>query len=199
MNFFNYSLRNSNRYENTNMPARIQVYCFIVMKTPICNFDAKTGILCNKCDSRLKLGHITEGDVQASIKMAKLAQKNQDIDKFTLVAAHNIDDEIILIMKNSDVTVIRSNEKIMDLIKKEFDNKVWFVESGASDKRFLENILFPLKISLMNMVWLPDGNKLTKIIVSNYNKIDVQVKKIQEIARKIKNIEVIIEFGDNSK
>lgn len=168
------------------------------MKTPICNFDAKTGTLCNKCDSRLKLGHITDADVQASIKMAKLSQKNQDIDKFTLVAAHNIDDEIILFLKNSDITLIRSDQKILDLIKKEFNNKVWFVESGASDKRFLENMLFPLKISLMNMVWLPDGNKLTKIIVSNQSKLELQEKKIQNIAKKIKNIEVIIEFGDNN-
>ncbi len=167
------------------------------MKTPICNFDAKTGILCNKCESRLKLGHITEGDVQASIKMAKLAQENQDIDKFTLVAAHNIDGESILIMKNSDIMIIRSNQKILELIKKEFDNKVWFVESGASDKRFLENILFPIKISLMNMIWLPDGNKLTKIIILNPSKLDVHVKKIQDVAKKLKNIEVIIEFGDN--
>jgi hypothetical protein len=55
------------------------------MKTPICTFDAKTGILCNLCESKLESGQITQSDVESSIVLTRLAQKNSNINKMTLV------------------------------------------------------------------------------------------------------------------
>ena len=55
------------------------------MKTPICSFDAKTEILCSKCESKLKSGHLSIGDIEAAMKLTKLVDKNNIIDKFTLV------------------------------------------------------------------------------------------------------------------
>jgi hypothetical protein len=47
-------------------------------------------------------------------------------------------------------------------------------------------------------VWLPDGNKITKIIVSNKKnqnkKVDTNI--ITKIAKEIKNIELLIEYTD---
>ena len=63
------------------------------MKTPICSFDAKTGSLCSKCESKLKTGHLSVGDVEASIKLTRLAEKNNILDKFTLVGAYKIEEK----------------------------------------------------------------------------------------------------------
>ena len=168
------------------------------MKTPICSFDAKTEILCSRCESKLKSGQLTEGDIEASYKFAKLAQKNGEIDKFTLVSAQKIDDEIVVYLKNSDMVYLRSNSQILEKIKKAFENRIWLIESGSSDKRFLENLLFPIKISLLNLVWLPDGNKLTKIIIPT-QKTKIEIEKLKKIAQTIKKIELIIEFEKGSK
>jgi len=94
------------------------------VKTPICAFDAKTGILCNMCESKLNSGQITECDVKGSIILTKLAQKIPEIDKMTLVHSKEIDDEIILILKPSDVRVIRSNTKLYDLIQNSFKKRI---------------------------------------------------------------------------
>ena len=37
------------------------------MKTPICSFDAKSGILCGTCENKVKNGSLTKGDVEVSI------------------------------------------------------------------------------------------------------------------------------------
>ena len=166
------------------------------MKTPICSFDAKTGILCSKCESKLKSGHLTEGDVEASIKLTKLAEKNNTIDKLTLTGAYNLDEGLILVLPTRDISIIRSDENIMNKIKEEFKENIWIIETGASEKRFIENLVYPVKIDSINLVWLPDGNKLTKIVISekkNKNKI-VEEVKIKGIASKIKNIELLIEY-----
>lgn len=166
------------------------------MKTPICSFDAKTGILCSKCESKLKSGHLTEGDVEASIKLTKLAEKNNTIDKFTLTGAFKLDEGLIMVLPSQDISIIRSDGNIMNKIKEEFKENIWIIETGATEKRFIENLVYPVKIDSINLVWLPDGNKLTKIVISekkNKNKI-VEEVKIKGIASKIKNIELLIEY-----
>jgi len=166
------------------------------LKTPICSFDAKTGILCSKCESKLKSGHLTEGDVEASIKLMKLAEKNNTIDKFTLTGAYKLEEGLIMVLPSSDISIIRSDENIMNKIKEEFKENIWIIETGATEKRFIENLVYPDKIDSINLVWLPDGNKLTKIVISEKkNKIKiVEEVKIKRIASKIKNIELLIEY-----
>ena len=64
----------------------------MVLKTPICTFDAKTGILCDVCEIRLESGQITSSDVDGSMILTKLAQRNSEIDKMTLLGSKEIDD-----------------------------------------------------------------------------------------------------------
>jgi transcription antitermination factor NusA-like protein len=168
------------------------------LKTPICSFDAKTGILCSKCESKLRTGHLSVGDIEASIKLTQLADKNNIIDKFTLVGAYKIEERLVLILPTADISTLRSDNELSNKLKKEFNNNVWFVESGATERRFIENLIFPIKISSINLVWLPDGNKLTKIIVSNKKNQNkkVDTNNITKIAKEIKNIELLIEYTD---
>jgi transcription antitermination factor NusA-like protein len=168
------------------------------LKTPICSFDAKTGSLCSKCESKLKTGHLSGGDVEASIKLTRLAETNNILDKFTLVGAYKIEEKLVLILTPSDISILRSDIELLNKIKKEFNDNVWFVESGASERRFIENLIFPIKISSINLVWLPDGNKLTKIIISNKKNQNKKIdsNNVTKIAKEIKNIELLIEYID---
>ena len=165
------------------------------MKTPICAFDAKTGILCNMCESRLNTGQITEYDVKGSIILTELAQKIPEIDKMTLVNSKEIDDEVILILKPSDVRTIRSNSKLYDLIQNSFKKNIWIVESDATDRRLLENLFYPARINNINFIWLPDGNKLTRVVIDKKinNITNNKIEIIKKISLTIKNIELVID------
>lgn len=166
------------------------------MKTPICTFDAKTAILCTKCETRLRLGHLTDTDIEGAIKIAKLAERNQDINKFTMTAASRVDKDFIIALSGLDISTIRSNSALLKTFEDEFQSKVWFVEAEATDRRFIENLFFPAKVLAVNMIWLPDGSKLTKAIISTSNKFESQlnIEKIKQIAREIRNIELLVEF-----
>jgi hypothetical protein len=79
----------------------------------------------------------------------------------------------------------------------EFKSKVWFVEAEATDKRFIENLFFPLRVLTVNLVWLPDGNKLTRVIIAgkgNNPESKTTIEKIKKIAKEIRNIELLVEF-----
>lgn len=166
------------------------------MKTPICTFDAKTGILCAKCETKLRLGHLTHADIEGAMKITKIAEHNQDVNKFTMISAAKVDDDFILILRGSDIIVLRTNTSLSKKFEDEFQSKVWFVEAEATDRRFIENLFFPAKVLTVNLIWLPDGNKLTKAIVTDGNPSELEstVEKIKKIAKEIRNIELLVEL-----
>lgn len=168
------------------------------MKSAICPFDAKSGVLCSKCESKLESGSITRDDVEAAIKLARLADRNHDVDKFTLVRGAKVDDDFVLVLRSPDVIALQGDSELADKIEGAFGQKVWFVESEASERRFIEGLFRPLKVLSVNLFWLPDGNKLTKVIVAgDSRKARVNIEKVQKIAKTVRNIELLVEFENN--
>ena len=167
------------------------------MKVPICTFDAKTGVLCPKCESRLKNGELSNVDVECSIKLIKLSHKNQDIDKLNLIGSQKIDEDYVLILKDSNVSHINSNDKLLSSVEEEFKGKVWFVEANSSIRRFLENLFFPIRILKTNMIWLPDGNQVTQVTIESkdYEKFISIIEKIKRIVNVVRKIELVVEIA----
>ena len=167
------------------------------MKLPICIFDAKTGVLCPKCECRLKNGELSKIDVESSIKLIKLSNKNQDIDKLNLIGSQKIDEDYVLILKDSNVSHINSNDKLISLIEKEFNGKVWFVEANSSVRKILENLFFPIRILKTNMIWLPDGNQVTQVTIESkdYEKFFSKIEKVKKIVNVVRNIELVVEIS----
>jgi transcription antitermination factor NusA-like protein len=161
-------------------------------------FDAKTGILCSKCDAKLNSGQLNQAAVFSSIKLAKLAEKDQEISKFTLVGSHKVDDDYILFLRTSDIITIRSNPAIVQKFAGEFNANIWFVEAEGTDRRFMENLFYPRRVLNMNLIWLPDGNKLTRVVVNQESvkrsSMLLDVDKIRKVAKAVKRIELIVEF-----
>ena len=166
------------------------------MKTPICSFDAKTGTLCSKCEDKLRSGHLTQADVECAVKLVKIAERDQEINKFTMINAYHVNGDIVLVLQRSDLSVLRSNVELSRKIEQQFENKVWFVEAEATDKRFLENLFFPARILTINLIWLPDGSKLTKVIVAakDGQVSGINVEQIQKITKTVRNIELLVDF-----
>ena len=170
------------------------------MKTPICSFDAKSGVLCRKCETKLKSGSITQDDVEAATKLIGLADRNQEVNKFTLIRATRVYGDFVLVFRGSDVSVLRGNEELASKIEKQMGQKVWFVETEASERRFIESLFHPLKVLSVNFFWLPQANKLTKVVIADDPKnTPVNIEKVQKIAKAIKNIELLVEFKNNQK
>lgn len=167
------------------------------MRLPICIFDAKTGALCPKCESRLKNGELSKVDVECSIKLIKLSDKNQDIDKLNLIGCQKIDGDYVLILKDSNVSHIKSNDKIISSIEEEFNGRVWFVEANSSVRKILENLFFPIRILKTNMIWLPDGNQVTQVTIESkdYEKFSSIIEKVKKIVNVVRNIELVVEIS----
>ena len=164
------------------------------LKSPICSFDAKSGVLCSKCEARLGSAAISQDDVDASIKLTKIADHSQEVNKFSLIRGVRVDRDFVLVLRSPDVSVVRGSSQITDRIESEFGQKVWFVESEASDRRFIESLFHPVKVLSINLVWLPDGSKLTKVVIASDPKSRLDIEKVQKIANTVRNIELLVDF-----
>jgi transcription antitermination factor NusA-like protein len=170
------------------------------LKSPICSFDAKSGVLCKNCEAKLKAGSITEDDIDAAKKLIGLADHDQQINRFTLVRGTRVHGDFVLVMRGPDVSVLRANKELASKIEKEMGQKVWFIETEASDRRFIENLFHPAKVLSVNFFWLPEANKLTRVIVAGDAKSgSVNIEKVQTIAKAVRNIELLVEFKNNQK
>ena len=155
-------------------------------------------MLCRKCEAKLKSGSITQDDVEAATKLIGLADRNQEINKFTLIRGTRVQGDFVLVLRGSDVSALRGNEELAKKIEKHMGQKVWFIETEASDRRFIESLFHPLKVLSVNFFWLPGANKLTKVIVADDGKnVPIDIEKVQKIAKAIRNIELLVEFKNN--
>ncbi len=157
-------------------------------------------MLCRTCEAKLKSGSITQDDIDAAKKLVNLADRNQEINKFTLVRGTRVNGDFVLVLRGQDVSVLRGNQELTNKIEKEMGEKVWFVETEASDRRFIESLFHPIKVLSVNFFWLPEANKLTKVVVADDGKnTQLNLEKVQKIAKAVRNIELLIEFNNSQK
>jgi transcription antitermination factor NusA-like protein len=114
-----------------------------------------------------------------------------------LIGSQKIDEDYVLILKDSNVSHINSDDELMNSVEKEFNGKVWFVEANSSIRRFLENLFFPIRILKTNMIWLPDGNQVTQVTIESkdYEKFFSIIEKIKKIVNAVRKIELVVEIA----
>ena len=167
----------------------------LAVKLPICNFDAKTGILCPNCESRLRRGEISKAEVEASKAVVGLAERFPELGRGTLKRALEIGGSYVLEFEHQDISVIRSNPAVYAELEVALKGKVWIVGAGGSDRKFLEDIFFPARVLTVNTVWLPNGGKKAKVIVParrSERRIG-DFDKLREAVRRARGIELLVE------
>jgi len=165
------------------------------LKLPICNFDAKTGILCANCEARLRKGEITKADVEASKAAIGLAERLPELNRVTLRRAFDGGGNYVLEFEPHDLQVLRSNTSMYSELEGALKGKVWIVGAGGNDRKFLEDIFFPAKVLTVNTVWLPDGEKKTKVIVpaKRSERRIGDFDKLRDAVKQARGIELLVE------
>src|SRR5438046_3118015 len=82
------------------------------LRIPICAFDAKTGILCGKCQAKLSAGQISNSDIVVSKALVKLAESVPEVNKMTLLRSNEVEGSYVMEMEPSDASLLRSKPEI---------------------------------------------------------------------------------------
>ncbi len=170
------------------------------VKTVLCSFCLKSGILCPKCLARVKSGEVTELDLKIARLLLPLEEKYPSLQNVYFHGAVEADNTLAIIVGPGDVPRILSyGGKIIKTLSEETGKNIRVLEYGVDDRKFLEDLFAPLNIVTINTIWLPDGTTETRVILRRRrrdSRLPFNVKALKEIARKVRNITLRVEFAD---
>ena len=164
----------------------------------VCQFCLKSGILCPKCQNKLKLGEISKTDLELGRLLISLESTYPPLQEVAFHKAVETDHVLALIVGKGDVArLLGQGGKIVKTISEKTGKAVRVLEYGVDERKFLEDLFAPLNIITINTIWLPDGSQETRVIVRKRGRRPpINVEAMKQLAQKVRNITLRVEFAD---
>lgn len=169
------------------------------MKTELCSFCLKSGILCQKCSAKVKAGEISNLDLKIARLLLSLEEKYPSLQNICFYKAVDVEKTLAIIVGHGDVPrLLGYNGKIMKAIGDETGKNIKVLEYGVDDRKFLEDLFMPFSILTINTIWLPDGTTETRVILKRKrgSQLPYDVKALKEIASKVRKMSLRVEIAD---
>lgn len=169
------------------------------MKTVLCSFCLKSGILCQKCSARVESGEINDLDLKIARLLLSLEQNYPSLQNVYFHKSFEAGKTLAIVVGSGDVPrLLGYGGKILKAIGEETGKSVRVLEYGVDDRKFLGDLFAPLNVVTMNTIWLPDGSTETRVILKKKGRGQppFDVKALKEIASKVRNMTLRVEFTD---
>ena len=169
------------------------------MKTELCSFCLKSGILCQKCSAKVKSGEISQIDLKVARLLLSLEDKYPSLQSVCFYKAIEAEKTLAIIVGHGDVPrLLGYSGKIIKALGDETGKNVRVLENGVDDRKFLEDLFIPFSILTINTIWLPDGTTETRVILRRKRgaQLPFDLKALKEIASKVRKMSLRVEIAD---
>ncbi len=164
------------------------------MKTALCKVCQVTGVLCPSCERNLRSGVISQLDVEISIFLGKETRNKKEFENVQFKKALYIDNYLILIFKKGDLRIMLTHgRKIIRNLEKKFGKRVYLIEDHPNFREFVESLLYPAPVEAINIIWLPDGSKETRIVLSKRLSKEKE-ELVKKIIKELRGIDVKVGY-----
>jgi transcription antitermination factor NusA-like protein len=168
-----------------------------MVKTILDNFCVKSGIFCPRCEEKLRKGQISDLDVKVIRTITEMEKENpplQDVTYHKTVEAGDI--MALMVDKRGVDAFLATGAKLAKNLGDRMGKRVRVLSYGGDERNFLEELFSPFGILTINTIWLPDGSRETKVILSGRrprrsSPIDYEV--VKKLARELKGLTLRIE------
>jgi len=155
--------------------------------TPVCYFDLKSGILCPRCEAKLRSGEITELDVEVAKLLVNLESRFTPLQKASFIKAVDTEGYIFVVVGRGDLARLSPIiGELRRILSDKLGKHTILLENQCDPRPLLEDLLSPLRIVGMNTVWIPDGTRELHIIVSGSRRnLPVSERILHSIVEKL--------------
>jgi len=160
------------------------------MKAPICGICLNSDMLCMACKKKLDGGEITESDIKFSRMVHDAAKNFRPLDEITInrvIEGKNI--VVIICGKGDKARLIGKDGLMIKKLSKSAQKPIRVVEDTSDVKEFIQNLIYPVPLIGMNVIYSPEGEVL-KIIIPNERDIPMPKTSFNEVIRLV--------FGKNA-
>jgi len=164
----------------------------------VCHFCLKSGILCPKCQAKLRLGEVSKTDLEIGRLLLSLENMYPPLQDVYFHKAVETDSVLALIVGRGDVARLLSyGGKILKTIGEKTGKTVRVLEHGVDDRKFLEDLFAPMSITTINTIWLPDGSQETRVILRRRGRKPLlNIDAMKQLAQKVRGVTLRVEFAD---
>ena len=169
------------------------------MRTELCSFCLKSGILCQKCSAKVRSGEISELDLKIARLLLSMEGKYPSLQNVNFYKAVGVGKTLAVLVGHGDVPrLLGYGGKIIKKLGDETHKSIRVLEYGVDDRKFLEDLFMPLSILTINTIWLPDGTTETRVILKKKRggQLPFDPKALKEIAFKIRKMSLRVEFAN---
>ncbi|MEM2676865.1 MAG: hypothetical protein QXJ77_03050 [Candidatus Bathyarchaeia archaeon] len=142
---------------------------------------------------------MSELDLKVARLLLSLEESYPSLQNVTFHRAVEAGKTLAILVGKGDVPRLLSyGGKIVKALSEKTGKTIRVLENGVDDRKFLEDLFAPLSIVTINTIWLPDGTTETRVILRRKGgrQPPFDVKALKEIARKIRNMTLRVEFTD---
>jgi transcription antitermination factor NusA-like protein len=128
------------------------------LRIPLDVICVKTGILCPSCQRKVDEGLVQPYEVDIMRKLLELEEEVKQLKNLEYVKSYDLGSVLIVVLKGEQVDpeVIR---KIRQALSKALDRKVRVVIKVPEAREVASQVLIPLTVKGVNVVWMPDGTE----------------------------------------
>jgi len=167
------------------------------VQTQLCTFCLKSGMLCSKCQQKVKSGTVSSNYIEVAKKLLEYEGQNQFLQMVNLENVIDAGSFLVLVVGRGDSGKFAINQKVTRDLGDAFNRRVLVLETGVNDRKFLEDLFSSQQIVTINIIWLPDGSTETRVVLKGRGAKRLSKKRIQalvEVAKKVRNMDLRVEY-----
>jgi len=166
------------------------------VKTELCQFCLRSGILCPKCRKKVESGKVSQLDIEIGRFLLSLEEEYPALQDIFFHKSIESDDVLAIFVGRGDIPRILSyGGKIIKALEQKTGKTVRILEYQSDERKFLEDLFAPMDILTINHIWLPDGTTETRVILKGKKKNMKYIEALKDIARKAKGLVLRVEFA----
>ncbi|MEE9323445.1 MAG: hypothetical protein V3U72_02775 [Candidatus Aenigmarchaeota archaeon] len=155
------------------------------MKAPICEVCLNSGILCMACKKKLEGGDITDSDIKVSKAINDIAKRFRPLNEIEIKKVIGGKSVLVIICKKGDGARLVGKEGVMiKKLSKLIGKPIRVVEESEDVKEFIQNLVSPVPVIGLNIIYKPEKEVL-KVIIPRGRKIPMSKESFAEVVNRM--------------
>jgi len=127
----------------------------------------RTGILCPNCQRKVDEGIVKPIEVDIMRVLLELEKEIKELRDAVYEKTYQVDNTLIVVLKTKDATnelARRIKQALVKELGRDYKIRV-LLKSSDDPRQLVSQLLIPLTVRGMNIVWMPDGTQKYVVIV----------------------------------
>ena len=168
------------------------------MQIQLCEFCLKSGMLCNKCRTKVESGEVSDQYIEVAKQLLTVENQYQALQKVRLDNVLDSGGFLVLVVGKGDAAKINADPRLTRELGDQFNKRVLVIENGVKDRQFLEDLFANQHIVTINIIWLPDGSTETRVVLQGRGTRRLSKKRLQalvNVAKIVRNMDLRVEYA----